>query len=126
MQLIFAIAAGGALGAVARHYTSNAVAGALGHGGFPYGTFAVNIIGSLLMGLVISAFAVKFEASQEMRAFLTVGLLGGFTTFSTFSMEGALLIQRGDWQSAALYMGGSLVFGLMFLFAGMWLGKVIL
>lgn len=126
MQLIFAIAAGGALGAVARHYASNGVAGALGHGGFPYGTFAVNILGSLLMGVLISVFAMKFEASQELRAFLTVGLLGGFTTFSTFSLEGALLIQRGDWQSAILYMGGSLVLGLGFLFAGMWLGKVVL
>ena len=126
MQLIFAIAAGGALGAVARHYVSSAVAGSLGHGGFPYGTFVVNIVGSLLMGVLISMFAMKFEASQELRAFLTVGLLGGFTTFSTFSLEGALLIQRGDWQTAALYMGGSLVLGLMFLFAGMWLGKVIL
>jgi len=126
MQLIFAIAAGGALGAVARHYASHVVAVSVGDRGFPFGTFAVNIIGSLLMGVLISAFALKFQASQELRAFLTVGLLGGFTTFSTFSLEGALLIQRGDWQSAALYMGGSLVLGLAFLFAGMWVGKVIL
>ncbi len=126
MPLIFAIAAGGALGALARHYVAGSIAKALGFGGFPYGTFAVNIIGSLLMGILITAFAMKFEASQELRGFLTVGLLGGFTTFSTFSLEGALLIQRGDWQGAGLYMVGSLVLGLLFLFAGMWVGKILL
>jgi len=126
MQLIFAIAFGGAVGALARHYVAGNIAKALGYGGFPYGTFAVNIVGSLLMGLLVTAFAMKFEASQELRGFLTVGLLGSFTTFSTFSLEGALLIQRGDWQGAALYMVGSLVLGVLFLFAGMWLGKVIL
>jgi len=126
MQLIFAIAFGGAVGALARHYVAGTIAKALGHGGFPYGTFAVNIVGSLLMGLLVTAFAMKFEASQELRGFLTVGLLGSFTTFSAFSLEGALLIQRGDWQGAALYMVGSLVLGVLFLFAGMWLGKVIL
>jgi len=126
MQLIVAIAAGGALGALARHYVAGAVAKTLTYGGFPYGTFTVNILGSLLMGVLITAFALKFENSQELRGFLTVGLLGSFTTFSTFSMEGALLIQRGDWQGAILYMLGSLVLGVLFLFAGMWLGKVIL
>jgi fluoride exporter len=126
MQLIFAIAAGGALGAVARHYVAARIAKTLAYSGFPYGTLAVNMLGSLLMGILITAFALKFEASQELRGFLTVGLLGSFTTFSTFSLEGALLIQRGDWQGAALYMVGSLVLGLAFLFAGMWLGKIIL
>ena len=126
MQLLFAIAAGGAVGALARHYVAGSITKALGYGGFPYGTFTVNIVGSLLMGLLITAFALKFESSQELRGFLTVGLLGSFTTFSTFSLEGALLIQRGDWQGAILYMLGSLVLGVLFLFAGMWLGKIIL
>jgi CrcB protein len=126
MQLIFAIAAGGAIGAVARHYVAGAVMKATSYSGYPYGTFTVNILGSLLMGLLVTAFALKFENSQELRGFLTVGLLGSFTTFSTYSLEGALLIERGDWMAAALYMGGSLVVGLFALFAGIWLGKVLL
>lgn len=125
MQMLIAIAAGGALGALARHYVAGTVMRATGYG-FPYGTFTVNMLGSLLMGVMITAFALKFETSQELRGFLTVGLLGSFTTFSTFSLEGALLIQRGDWYSAALYTAGSLVLGVSCLFAGMWLGKILL
>lgn len=125
MQMLIAIAAGGAIGALARHYAAGAVTRAFGFG-FPYGTFTVNMVGSLLMGVLITAFALKFENSEELRGFLTVGLLGSFTTFSTFSLEGALLIQRGDWQGVILYMGGSLVLGLASLFVGMWLGKIIL
>lgn len=125
MQMILAIAVGGALGALARHFVAGGITRFLGIG-FPYGTFTVNMLGSLLMGVLITGFALKFESSQELRAFLTVGLLGSFTTFSTFSLEGALLIQRGDWGLAALYTVGSLVVGVVFLFAGMWLGKVVL
>ena len=125
MQMLMAIAAGGAIGALARHYVAGAVTRAVGIG-FPLGTFTVNMVGSLLMGMLITAFALKFENSQELRGFLTVGLLGSFTTFSTFSLEGALLIQRGDWQGAVLYTFGSLLIGVMSLFVGMWLGKIVL
>ena len=123
MQLVLAIAVGGAVGALARHYVSGAVIKLTGTG-FPWGTFAVNILGSLLMGFLVIAFALKFESSQALRGFLTIGLLGSFTTFSTYSLEGALLIERGDWAGAALYMGGSLIVGLFALFAGMWFGKL--
>jgi CrcB protein len=126
MQLVIAIATGGALGAVARHYVAGAVMKASGYSSFPLGTMTVNVLGSLLMGVLITAFALKFENSQELRGFLTVGLLGSFTTFSTYSLEGALLIQRSDWQGAAVYMGGSLIMGLLALFAGLWLGKILL
>ncbi len=125
MNMIIAIALGGATGALLRHFVAGSIMRVLGSG-FPYGTFAVNMIGSLLMGVLITGFALKFEASQELRGFLTVGLLGSFTTFSTFSLETALMIERGDWQGAALYTGGSLVVGVLSLFAGMWLGKVLL
>lgn len=125
MQMLVAIAAGGAIGALARHYVAGAITRTVGIG-FPFGTFTVNMVGSLLMGVLITAFALKFENSQELRGFLTVGLLGSFTTFSTFSLEGALLIQRGDWQGAALYTVGSLLLGVMSLFVGMWLGKIVL
>lgn len=123
MQIVFAIAAGGAVGAVARHYTASMVSKAFGLGGFPYGTMTVNILGSFLMGLVITVFALKFEASQELRGFMTVGLLGGFTTFSTYSMETVLLIERGNWIGAASYSLGSLIIGVIALLFGMWLGK---
>jgi CrcB protein len=125
MQMLLAIAAGGALGAVSRHYVAGQVLRAVGPG-FPYGTMLVNVLGSLLMGLMITAFAVKFETSNELRGFLTVGLLGGFTTFSTYSLEAALLIERGDWTGAALYAFGSMALGLVALFAGIWLGRVLI
>jgi len=125
MQMLVAIAAGGAVGAVSRHFVAGAVFRAFGPG-FPYGTFAVNILGSLLMGVFIAAFALKFETSQELRGFLTVGLLGSFTTFSTYSMETVLLIERGDWTGAGLYAFGSLALGILGLLAGMWLGKIVL
>jgi len=125
MQMLFAIAAGGAIGALARHFVAGAVTRAVGIG-FPYGTFTVNMLGSLVMGILITAFALKFESSHTLRSFLTVGVLGSFTTFSTFSLEGALLVQRGDWQGAILYTFGSLIVGITFLFLGMWLGKIIL
>lgn len=125
MQMLLAIAAGGALGAVSRHYVAGQVLRVMGPG-FPYGTMLVNVLGSLLMGLMITAFSVKFETSQTLRGFLTVGLLGGFTTFSTYSLEAALLIERGDWTGAALYAFGSMALGLAALFAGIWLGRVLI
>ncbi len=123
--MLIAIALGGATGALLRHFVAVSIMRVLGSG-FPYGTFSVNMIGSLIMGVLITGFAMKFEASQELRGFLTVGLLGSFTTFSTFSLETALMIERGDWQGAGLYTFGSLIIGVLSLFAGMWLGKVLL
>lgn len=118
MQMILAIAAGGAVGAVLRHFTNNAILHVLGHG-FPWGIFTANILGSFLMGLLIAAFAHFYEPSQAVKAFLTVGVLGAFTTFSTFSMDSVLMIERGQYGLAALYIGGSLVLGVAALFAGM-------
>ena len=125
MNMIIAIALGGATGALLRHFVASSIVRAFGMG-FPYGTFTVNMAGSLIMGILVTGFALKFEASQELRGFLTVGLLGSFTTFSTFSLETALMIERGDWQGAGLYTFGSLIIGVLSLFAGMWLGKVLL
>ena len=124
MQTLIAIALGGALGALSRHFVSGAVMKLTG-GGFPYGTFAVNIIGSFLMGLLIVAFAHRFDMTPALRALLTVGFLGSFTTFSTYSMETVLLMERGDFQGAAIYAGGSLFVGVLALMAGMWLGRII-
>lgn len=118
MQSVLAIAAGGALGAVARHYVGGYVMRLTGMG-FPFGTMTVNILGSLLMGVLIELLAVKLNASPVFRAFFAVGVLGGFTTFSTFSLETALLIERGAMMQAALYVGGSVILGVGALFAGL-------
>ena len=124
MQMILAIAFGGAIGALSRHFLAGAVTKAIGYG-FPYGTLTVNVLGSLLMGFLVTAFALKFDSAPELRGFLTVGFLGSFTTFSTYSLETVLLIERGDWQSAILYAFGSLFVGVIALLMGMWFGKLI-
>lgn len=123
MQLVLAIAAGGALGAVSRHFVSGAVSKMVGIG-FPFGTFSVNILGSLLMGLLVTLFAHKVDVSTDLRSFLTVGFLGSFTTFSTYSMETVLLVQRGDWTGAVFYSVGSLIIGALALVIGLWLGRL--
>ncbi len=124
MQMLIAIAAGGSLGALSRHFMAGAITRMLGIG-FPYGTFAVNLLGSFLMGLLVTAFAARFEVSQELRSFITVGFLGSFTTFSTYSLETVLLIERGEWATAALYAFGSLALGVAGLFVGIYVGRVL-
>ncbi|MEM7169606.1 MAG: fluoride efflux transporter CrcB [Pseudomonadota bacterium] len=106
MKLIVAIAAGGALGAVSRHMVAGYITRHLA-GGFPLGTLTVNILGSFLMGLLVGLMIQYWTVSAELRAFLTVGFLGAFTTFSTFSMETVLLMERGALAQAALYVVAS-------------------
>lgn len=118
MKMIMAIAAGGALGAVGRHYLTHQVAVWLGHG-FPWGTLAVNVVGSFLMGVLIEVVALAWSPSQEMQAFLTVGLLGALTTFSTFSVDVVLLHERGATLVAAVYVAASVAFSVGALFAGL-------
>lgn len=124
MKEIFAIALGGGIGAVARHFLSYRVAQLLGFG-FPFGTLAVNILGAFLMGILVILFAERYALSQEVRAFLTVGLLGGFTTFSAFTMETVLLMERHDYAHAFFYVAASVILALAALFAGMWAGRLI-
>jgi len=124
MQLVLAIAVGGALGAVSRHFVSGAISKLAGIG-LPFGTFTVNIVGSLAMGILVALLAHKINISSEMRGFLTVGFLGSFTTFSTYSMETVLLFQRGDWTAAVLYSVGSLIVGVLALLLGLWLGRLL-
>jgi CrcB protein len=119
-----AVAAGGALGSAAR-YILNSFIQSVAWEGFPYGIFAVNISGGLIMGLLTELMALKWNVSQEMRAFLTTGILGGYTTFSTFSLDSALLIQRGAYASAAVYVVGSTLLSILALFAGLWLVRAV-
>ena len=118
MTLILSIAAGGAIGAVLRFWVAGGVM-RLADGDFPLGTMSVNVLGSLVMGLLVGLFALKMEASQELRAFLTTGLLGGFTTFSAYSADVALLVERGDLVGAAGYAIGSVILSLIAIFAGL-------
>ena len=99
---VLAIASGGALGAVGRHYAATAVMRWAG-GSFPMGTLCVNVLGSAAMGLIAGLLIGSLEAGPALRGFLTVGLLGGFTTFSTFSLETLLLLERHQYALGAFY-----------------------
>lgn len=118
LSVIMAVAAGGAVGSVLRYEFGNLIQ-RLFHPQFPFHTLGVNIIGSLMMGILVSLFALKWYPSNEMKAFLTVGLLGGFTTFSAFSLDVVLLFERADYGAAALYAMLSLILSVAALTAGM-------
>ncbi len=111
---------GGGLGAAIRHGLNLAGLRLLGPD-FPHATMFINITGSLIMGLAAAFFAFKGDASQHWRLFLTTGVLGGYTTFSAFSLDAALLYERGQLGHAAVYVIGSVVLSLGGLFAGLWL-----
>jgi CrcB protein len=98
-----AIAAGGAIGALLRFWMSSGIYAWLGRA-FPYGTLAVNVLGSLLMGFLYILMIERLAVGAEWRAFALVGLLGAFTTFSTFSIETLNLIEQADYAKAALNM----------------------
>lgn len=119
-----AVAAGGALGATLRHAVNQIALQALG-ADFPWGTLAVNILGSFIMGVFVGAFALFWDASQTLRLFLTVGVLGGFTTFSAFSLDSVVLLQRGQVIDAVSYILGSVILSLGGLVAGMMLVRMV-
>lgn len=111
------IFAGAGLGGMARHAV-NMAAARLGYA-FPWGTFAVNVAGSFLMGLLVAWFALRTGVPQHVKLFLTTGVLGGFTTFSAFSLDAALMWERGALAELALYVGASVILAVAGLFAGM-------
>jgi CrcB protein len=116
---------GGGIGAAARHGVNVLSVRWFGIN-FPWGTFAVNLIGSFLIGLLAAYFAFRtnFAGTQHMRLFLITGILGGFTTFSSFSLDFAMLFERGDMRSAALYAIGSVGVSLAAVFLGLIAGRV--
>jgi CrcB protein len=116
---------GAGIGGAFRH-GANLLAARLMGISFPYGTLAINIIGSLLMGLCAAYFAFKGDASQPWRLFLTTGILGGFTTFSAFSLDTAVLWERADFLGAILYVLGSVILSILALFLALWLGRSVL
>lgn len=126
MQTLLLVAAGGATGAVARYLLGVQAMRSLG-GGWPYGTFAANILGGLLMGLLAGVLAMRGGADHEKwRLLLGVGVLGGFTTFSAYSLEVALMIERRAYGQAALYSLGSVLLSVLALFAGLLLMRRLL
>ncbi len=124
-QVLIAVALGGAIGAAARHLTSRAFVHLLGTG-FPWGTLTVNVLGSFLMGVLIEVAALRLNLSLEWRAFLTVGVLGGFTTFSSFALDAVTLYERGELGLALSSSIGSVVMTIQALFAGLVLMRAVL
>jgi CrcB protein len=109
---------GGGLGSSLRYTINIACSRCLG-AAFPYGTFIINITGSTVMGLIAGYLAFKGEASQPWRLFVMTGILGGYTTFSAFSLDAALLYERGEIGLALFYVVGSVVLAIAGLFAGL-------
>jgi len=117
MMQILIIAGGGAAGAMLRYGVSNGIYALLGRG-FPYGTLVVNVLGSLLMGLLYVLLVERLSDAAEWRAFLLIGLLGAFTTFSTFSIETVMLFENGEPLRALLNMLLSVTLCVMATWAG--------
>ncbi|MCB1734444.1 MAG: fluoride efflux transporter CrcB [Gammaproteobacteria bacterium] len=124
MSQLLAIAAGGATGALFRFWVSNAVYAVLGRD-FPYGTLAVNVLGSLAMGFLYVMLLERSALEPVWRAFLMVGLLGAFTTFSTFSIETLNLIEAGQVMRAALNMVLSVAASVLAAYVGVLLGRAL-
>ena len=124
MYHLLLVALGGALGSGLRHLTNLAALRLFGPG-FPWGTFAVNVVGSFAMGLFVELLARRFGASAELRLFVATGILGGFTTISAFSLDFAVLYERGATAQAFGYVAASVVVSIAALFLGMWLGKTL-
>jgi CrcB protein len=125
MMALMYVAIGGALGSMCR-YLAGVGIGKINSNGFPLPTMVINITGSFLMGLWIAAMVLMLPGrARDFHLLVAVGVLGGFTTFSTFSLESYLLIEKGLWLQAALYTGGSVVLSISALFGGMWLLRAL-
>jgi fluoride exporter len=123
LQFIVAVAIGGAIGSVARYLV------AIGSGkifgiNFPWGILIINVTGSFLIGAFAGLFATKWDLPQAVRIFLTVGICGGYTTFSTFSLDSYSLMERGQLGAALSYMIGSVVLSIGALVSGLYLARL--
>ena len=124
MTLFLYAALGGAIGAAARYGVNITTPKLIGHG-FPWSTMIVNVTGSFIMGLLIAIMALAWSTSQEMRVFLITGILGGFTTFSAFSLDFATLYERKEYGLAVAYAGGSVVLSVLAVFAGLYVVRTV-
>ena len=126
MPPILIVFLGAGIGGTLRHLVNLGCLKACGPG-FPVGTMVINVVGSLLMGIIAGYFALRASEpwAQPTRLFLTTGILGGFTTFSAFSLDAALLYERGDIGLSAFYVIGSVVAAIVALFAGLALARIL-
>jgi len=115
---------GGGLGAALRHFVNGLSLRLVGTA-LPWGTFFINVTGSILMGVVVGVFASKLPLPPLLRLFVATGILGGYTTFSTFSLETAMLVERGQAVMALGYVAGSVLLGVGGLVAGMALVRTL-
>jgi len=122
MNALVLVFIGGGLGAVSRHLSGMAVMRASGPG-FPWGTMLVNIAGSLAMGLLIAWLARRASGDADLRLLLATGFLGGFTTFSAFSLDAVTLYERGALTAAAAYVIASVTVSILALFVIAWLAR---
>jgi fluoride exporter len=125
MKLLLFAMAGGALGSGARHAVNVGMGRWLG-AGFPWWTLFVNVSGCFLMGVLIETLAQRFNPSNDLRTFFATGILGGYTTFSAFSLDFSYLVQRQEYLPAAFYLIGSVVLSILGLYAGLWLSRWLL
>ncbi len=121
MIAVLQVALGGAIGAVLRYLTGLGMVRAFGHGGFPLPILTVNVVGSALMGVFVVVAAHR--GLTHLSPLVMTGLLGGFTTFSAFSLEVVTLYERGDVGQAALYVALSVGLSIAGLVAGLWLAR---
>jgi len=124
MGMIISIALGGAIGSLGRYFLSSQITHVFGSG-FPWGILIVNVLGCFTMGVIAELAALSWNMTPEMRAFLTTGILGGFTTFSAFALDTALLTERGDLMNAMLYVAGSVGGSVAALFMGLALVRAL-
>lgn len=125
MNHVLLVAVGGAFGSVARYLTGLATLRLFGPG-YPWGTLTVNIVGGLAIGIFAELIARRFDGSQELRLFAITGILGGFTTFSAFSLEVTTMAERGDYLSAVGYVLVSVLISVAAVFAGLALVRAML
>ncbi|MBL4800653.1 MAG: fluoride efflux transporter CrcB [Emcibacter sp.] len=124
MKMILAVATGGALGATGRFLVGKFMLRMMGPG-FPWGTLTVNIVGSFAIGMIAALLATRYNLTHNWQGFLIIGVLGSFTTFSAFSLEVGLMMERHEITHAALYAGASLIFGVGALFMGLYAGRYL-
>ena len=128
MTAVIYVALGGAIGASGRYWLSKAMA----HNdetmslGFPVGTFSANVIGGFLMGLLAGYLTLRLSGYEDVRLFLGVGVLGGFTTFSAFSLEAIMMLERKAYGLMASYVASSVICSLLALFMGLFLARKVL
>lgn len=127
MHHLLLACAGGALGAGARYLVGTGFARLVGvSAGFPWATLCVNIVGSFLMGVFIEALAMKYSGSPELRTLVATGVLGGFTTFSAFSLDFVTLMERKEELLAAVYVVSSVALSLAAIYAGIAVARQVM